>query len=192
MFSYNKRTFILGNIYCPPKGNLTEFTSEMCKFIDFICAQFSLDDLYLLDVYNIDFFKFNLNQKYFDFYSIMCSYGLSPAILRPTRVTQHSKTLIDQIWYNGGDPSLNLSSGVILSDLSDHFPIFVQNNARNSSLAVDDAFVQYKCRLKNSGRDRIFRSLLLQVPFENYNESAEVQANCQNFIRDVTTSYETA
>ena len=62
-FSYNRRTFIIGNIYRPPKGNLTEFTSEMCKFFDLICAQFSLDDLYLLGDYNIELFKINLTKN---------------------------------------------------------------------------------------------------------------------------------
>ena len=56
----------------------------------------------------------------------------------------------------------------------------------------DDRYVQYKCRLKNSERDSLLRSLLLQIPFENYDESGDVQTVCHKIVIMVTASNETA
>ena len=52
---------------------------------------------------------------------IFYSYCLLPVITQPTRVTDHSATLIDNIFVS--KPG-NVISGNIVSDLSDHFPIF--------------------------------------------------------------------
>ena len=189
-FSYNKKTFIFENIYCPSKGIWTDFPSEMCKFF-FYSALFSLTDLNFLVYSDIDLFKIYFNQKSFDFHSFMCCYGLNLTILRPTRITKHSKTLINKNLKYFGDQSLNMNSGVIVWDLSGKFPFFVRVNAPDSSVVWYDTCVHYKFSLKNAEHHRLFRSLLLQIPFVNYDESADVQTNCQNIIRDIITSYDT-
>ena len=43
--------------------------------------------------------------------------------LRPTRVTGFSDNLIDHIWFN--DNNYVRNSGIILSGVTDHFPICV-------------------------------------------------------------------
>jgi hypothetical protein len=45
-----------------------------------------------------------------------------PLINKPTRLTSHSATLIDNIFTNC--PSQNTVNGIILNDMSDHLPIF--------------------------------------------------------------------
>ena len=113
----------------------------MGKFLEFISTNFSSAHLYLLRDYNLDLFKINCIQKCFDLCSIMCPYGLSTAILRLTIAAKLSETLIDQTWYRCRDISLNLKSGVIPSEISDNFPIFVRINDFDSSVIGDDAYV---------------------------------------------------
>ena len=55
--------------------------------------------------------------NYKRFYELMCSYGLLPQILQPTRIQGDSATIINNIFTN--------KSGNILTDLSDHFTQFV-------------------------------------------------------------------
>ena len=43
-------------------------------------------------------------------------------ITKPTRVTYTSATLIDHIWSN--DTMHNVKSGIVYTNISDHFPIF--------------------------------------------------------------------
>jgi len=54
-----------------------------------------------------------------------------PQINRPTRYCDHSATLIDNILTN--QPQANLLSGIIISDISDHLPVFhIAGNESNT------------------------------------------------------------
>ena len=53
----------------------------------------------------------------------MISYSLLPYILHPTRVTDYSSTIIDNIFSNITD--CESKGGNILCDISDHFPQFI-------------------------------------------------------------------
>ncbi len=50
--------------------------------------------------------------------------GLAPCITRPTRVTNSTATLIDNI-YVRADYCKDCFSGILISDISDHFPVMV-------------------------------------------------------------------
>ena len=69
----------------------------------------------------------------FDYLNTNCAYSkhvletflsacLVPTITRPTRITSESATLIDNI-YVSGNKLENLLSGILVADISDHFPI---------------------------------------------------------------------
>ena len=103
--STSKRgNFIVGNIYRSPSGNLTSLMKRISVILELISVKFPSYSVYLLGDYNIGPLKVNYNAKYFEYYSLMSSHGL-----------------IDQVWCN---TSVSTSSGVILSDISDHFLSF--------------------------------------------------------------------
>ena len=52
----------------------------------------------------------------------MYSLSLLPIIGKPTRITDNSATLIDNFFING---PCNFESGILISDISDHYPIFI-------------------------------------------------------------------
>ena len=54
-----------------------------------------------------------------------------PLINRPTRITAHSATLIDNIFTNHFTP--RVLKGIVISDLSDHLPVF--------AYVSDDSFI---------------------------------------------------
>ena len=63
----------------------------------------------------------------------MFSYSYLPFINTPTRVTGHSKTLIDNIFYN--KPMLNITAGNISSVISDHLIQFlIEPSSSNAKL----------------------------------------------------------
>ena len=57
----------------------------------------------------------------------MSSYAFVPLINRPTRVTATSATLIDNIFINNFENLENSFQGVLVTDISDHYPIFYIN-----------------------------------------------------------------
>ena len=65
-----------------------------------------------------------------EFVESLFSYSLYPLINRPTRITQNSATLIDNIFSNALND--HLFTGILYADISDHFPIFVIDNHQSN------------------------------------------------------------
>lgn len=72
----------------------------------------------------MDCLKFDEDKKVEEFYNHYFNFGLIPIINRPTRITQDSCTAIDNALINYVTGT-NLMSGIIKTDISDHFPIFL-------------------------------------------------------------------
>ena len=51
-----------------------------------------------------------------------------PSVTKPTRVTNNSATLIDNIFTNNFKDSLKHHQGIFYNDISDHFPIYHLND----------------------------------------------------------------
>jgi hypothetical protein len=76
--------------------------------------------------FNINMLNVDSNQLSADFFHTMISYSFMPTITKPTtatRITHHTATLIDNIFTN--DYQHNHFSGLLLSDISDHLPVFL-------------------------------------------------------------------
>ena len=58
-----------------------------------------------------------------DFLEMMLSFPFLPRIVKPTRITPSSQTLIDNIFYN--EIRSNIIAGNITTDISDHLTQFV-------------------------------------------------------------------
>ena len=74
--------------------------------------------------FNINLLDHNLSPPVENFINHMISKNFLPLINRPTRVTPHSCTLIDNIFCNRVDEVE--SSGVITTNISDHYPVFAR------------------------------------------------------------------
>ena len=77
---------------------------------------------YLCGDLNIDLLNFENHKKTKDFIESLFSIYLFPQINRPSRITEYSATLIDNIFTN--DIASNKVNGLLISDVSDHLPIF--------------------------------------------------------------------
>ena len=98
--------------------------------------------------YTIDLFSIKHNAKFVEYFSIMSSNGLRPIILRPTRVKIHSLTLIYQNCCSSED--VIFKSGVIFSDLTDHFLVFIQMELTDIVVNVNGRLVHHIYRLRKS------------------------------------------
>ena len=73
--------------------------------------------------FDINLLNYESHTQTEQFINSMSSYFFCPQILQPSRITDHSATLIDNIFFNS--LNYNTISGNILSDLSDHLPNFL-------------------------------------------------------------------
>ena len=82
----------------------------------YICGDFNLDLL------NIDTDHFT---QYF--FNLLCSYGMLPLVLQPTRVTENTATVIDNIFSNNLQE--DIIGGNVLLTLSEHCSQFISVNS---------------------------------------------------------------
>ena len=79
---------------------------------------------YLLGDLNIDLFKCDDHKPTSNFLDTMYSYNMFALIIKPTRVTEKSATLVDHIWTNNFDVHSQHKQGILLTSMSDHNGIF--------------------------------------------------------------------
>lgn len=113
----NAKTLIIGVIYRPPDSDLNTFLLEFDKLLYHIND--SKKECIILGDFNIDIAK-NDTSKH-DFLNLIYSSSFFPTIDTYTRITNYSQSAIDNIITN--IHSLSLTSGVVISDITDHFPI---------------------------------------------------------------------
>ena len=73
--------------------------------------------------FNMDLLKFEDCKITEEFVNTLASFNFSPHILQPTRITDHTATLIDNIFFNSNE--YVSKSGNIICDLTDHLPNFL-------------------------------------------------------------------
>ena len=77
----------------------------------------------MIGEFNMNLLKYQSHSETNDFIKLMVSHYLLPHILHPTRVTDHSATIIDNIFSNNVES--DTVSRNILSQITDHFPQFL-------------------------------------------------------------------
>ena len=91
-------------------------TTILTKFLKFYPKE--RKQVFLLGDFNINLLNYNDHQPTNDFLDSLASNSFIPYILHPTRITSHSKTLIDNIFSNY--ISHEIISGNISATISDH------------------------------------------------------------------------
>ena len=74
--------------------------------------------------FNLDFLKFETHNDTDAFLNAMLTTNFQPQILQPTRITNHTATLIDNIFFNSKRETFTIG-GNIIYDLTDHLPNFL-------------------------------------------------------------------
>ena len=84
---------------------------------------FEKKEAILLGDYNINLLNCDNDKNTSEFLELMLSFSLLTRIIKPTRITPRSQTLIDNIFFNG--LQANIVTGNIVTDISDHFAQFI-------------------------------------------------------------------
>ena len=126
-------------------------------------------EIVLLGDFNIDLLKYEKDHNTADFLDQMYSASLAPHITSPTRITSHSRTLIDNIFSTA--ISENAISGNIVTSISDHLAQFL-------FLPID----QFKTNNNKNIYQRNFKSFNQQIFLEdiqnvNWNNVLELEKN---------------
>ena len=122
---------IIGIIYRPPCNIPDTFLEKLDECLSIITRENK--EVYLMGDFNIDMNKSdNLSLK---LENTLMSYAFNNHISNPTRITNTSKTLLDNIFSNNQDLN-NVTNGIIYYDMSDHLPIFVISETPDTTQSV--------------------------------------------------------
>ena len=122
MIIYSKKSNItVGCVYKHPNINVLDFNSLINQLLDKISKE--QKQIFLLGDFNINLLNYNEHQPTNEFLDSLASNSNIPYILQPTKLTSHSKTLIDNIFSNV--LSCEVISENITAIISDHLPQFL-------------------------------------------------------------------
>ncbi len=91
------KNVIVGCIYRPPGYNLTNFTEVMADIFEKLNKMNKY--VYLLGDYNINLLNVGSHSPTTEFIDTMFSSSFIPLINRPTRITNDTATITDNIFY---------------------------------------------------------------------------------------------
>ena len=111
---------VIGLIYRPPDRKIELFSDYMKDVLDTVKNENRY--CHFLGDFNINILNSDSHAATSDFLDLMYSSCYLPLINKPTRVCEHSATLIDNIYTNCFNDHL---AGILCADLSDHFPVFL-------------------------------------------------------------------
>ena len=174
-FKNQKRT-VISCVYRTPNSDLDIFNE---KINDILSKARGNKDIYICGDFNIDLLKHESNNGTNNFLNILYSLGLYPLIVKPTRITTHSYTLIDNIFTN------NLcnenESGILINDISDHLPIFsmIRNKSVNTTKDTkykivrnnsETNIIAFKRALDDQNWDCVENESDVNIAYDNFSE----------------------
>ena len=194
---------IIGIIYRPPNDNYEQFKealTELLRKLDLLNKK-----CFLMGDFNIDLLKIEENPHANDFLNQMFSSSFYPLISRPTRITDTSATLIDNIFVN--DIKETFKCGLLFTDISDHLPVF-QITRKAQAINTNYKRVKYRQVNKESINNLCLAlenedwisicndvdpqeaySCFYRKAFDKYNESIPLVSKSKNNLSNVNTPW---
>ena len=191
----NDGTFkIIGSCYRPNSAPLASH-SQAIKILDEIVVQLKKEHkktkIIITGDFNMDLLKYSLHPATNEFITNFYNQGMLPLITKPTRVTQNSATLIDNIF---SDDIYNMFAGLCNFDISDHETLFLidkSGNTANKDLTLKVRSTQPKDLKKLYGNLKkhdflaIFSSDNVNAAFENFYEVVDDLIERNLPLRDI-------
>ena len=179
---------IICNIYKPPRNN--NDNRNIDRFIKELIPKLRKIDSLGCDVavpgdFNINLLKLHEKLKFQELFDDLTNLSLFPKITLPTRIGKQSSTLIDNIYCKLTHRTANTKSGIIFSDISDHFPCFVSLNL-NTKPRAPPKMVKQKFSTPNAVQN--FRDQLIQHDFTkdfDHSSDSNPSTNYDKFISKV-------
>ena len=105
---------------------------------------------YLMGDFNIDLLKSESCDYANRFSEQLFTSSFIPLITKPTRITNHTATLIDNILTNDIEQAITSTNGLIFNDISDHLPIVHISNSDNRNEHINETNPEFRTFINNT------------------------------------------
>ena len=169
---------VIGCIYRPPKATIIEFNNLLKEQVSKLSSEQKI--VYLTGDFNINLLNTESHPQTAEFIETLFSCSFFPTINRPTRITESSATLIDNIFVNNIH-SNSIASGILTCAITDHCPVFCVTPF-NCPKPSGDIFIKKR---NFSDRNKLkFREMLSSIDWNSHNNNNDCQAAFSNFYTD--------
>ena len=149
-----RKKIIIGDIYRPLRSNNNYKTiKQFCQELTPVISDISKNSCHFIITwdFNIDLLPINELSEFQKYCDLSVTHGLFPNITVPTRFCKSSCSLIDQMFCKLEEPKHHLSSCVVKSCISDHFPyISVFDILKKNPTKHTPKYVQINCSDESS------------------------------------------
>ena len=177
------RNEIVGVVYRPPGGSINEFNDEIASLLPKLRGL----NTYIMGDFNIDLLKAATHRPTADCLEGFYSGGFYPHISLPTRLTESSASLIDNVFTN--NILAYMESGLLTVKLSDHLPIYsyISGHRQDNCTQRKEGWH----RVINEGRIAGFAEELRAWSFDE-SRALGVEANVARFRNEFRDLYDSA
>ena len=173
---------IIGNVYRPntaPLANLERSIEIHNQIIEKLLSDNSHKkcDIQILSDFNLNMLNFETHGPTNDYINSLVAKSFVPVVNLPTRIKHQSATLIDHIWTN--KVCSTYYSGILISSLSDHFPVFYFEEGKHKKLEspekitrkINSKTIPGFCKLlKSTSWSNVLSQQNPKIAFENFFE----------------------
>ena len=171
-------------MYRAPNTNVTEFTVEYDSYIKKIQGT-KLDIVIGLD-HNLDLLKIENHKPTQDFFNSNIDNQLFPTITKPTRITDTTATLLDNLIVNLSLHQ-NYQSGILVTDISDHLPCILILKERKFD---QKGPIKITTRSMTDKDITTIKEYISNIPWDATLNSDSVDENFNRFHKILTDSIE--
>ena len=175
----NEKPMIIGVFYRPPNKPINEFTDSMEACLNEITKENKI--IYFMGDFNINLLNSKNDSQTASFIDCMITKMMCPLINRPTRIDPPSVSLIDHMYSNIllHYPDRMSKSGIVMNDISDHFPIFSFFDKLTASNSDDNEIITYRPLLERNLQS--FRDFLSRTDWSPVTQNNEVNTAYSQF-----------
>ena len=193
---YN-RTKIIGNVYRSPNRSVDKFPPLLDSILQKL-ERHSRKHITLVGDFNIDLIKHSNDLHCQNLIDTMSNYGFVQLVSRPTRITDHSQTLIDHSYSNQLEDTI--SCNVLTTSISDHLATMTTINLDNTATSPYRTAIRLQrdpeqcvTRKINEANHQTFKELIDQENWDSvFQDGLDAQGQFDKFCDIYTNHYNTA
>lgn len=144
--SFKNKKVITGCIYRPPSGDINTFLVSVENILGDLYNSYSGTDFFICGDFNVNLLEYDSDNLCGSFMNLMSSNSLLSLITKPTRINDvtGNHSLLDNIFCKN---PVMYNSGILVSDLSDHYPVFSVHGGIfdvNNDVCAENYVIRYR------------------------------------------------
>ena len=171
------KSIVLGSLYRSPNTQESLLVNHITKTTNIVKSEKPNKQLVMGMDHNLDLLKSDIHTLTRKLLDSILNADMLLTITRPTRIMQHSATLIDNIFLSD-QLQRNFNSAIIVDDISDHLPCIALMKQTHTT---DKSPLEFESRSLTLTKIDCIKNKLLQIDWNGMLNSSDCNTNFDKF-----------